>query len=127
MTLLMSLVVGVLFGGATYFVLRRSIVKVLLGLMLYGHAVGLLIFTAGGLQRGAPPIEEDAADEVVSLLRGGTTMAADPMPQAFVILATMTGLVFLVAVLALVARAYQVVGSEDIDDLTPSESQDRAP
>jgi multicomponent Na+:H+ antiporter subunit C len=128
MTLLMSLVVGVLFAGATYFLLRRSVVKVLLGMVLLSHAVGLLIFTAGGLHRGAPPIDaDDAADTTSLLLRGGATMPADPLPQAMGILTALAGLVFLVVVLALVARAYQAVGSEDMDDLTPHESRDGAP
>jgi multicomponent Na+:H+ antiporter subunit C len=128
MTLLMSLVVGVLFAGATYFLLRRSVIKVLLGVVLLSHAVGLLIFTMGGLHRGAPPIDEEAADTTTSLLlRGGSTTPADPLPQAMVILTAVAGLAFLVAVLALVARAYQTVGSEDMDDLTPPERPDGAP
>jgi multisubunit Na+/H+ antiporter MnhC subunit len=44
-----------------------------------------------------------------------------------VILTAVAGLAFLVAVLALVARAYQTVGSEDMDDLTPQEHPDSAP
>jgi multicomponent Na+:H+ antiporter subunit C len=127
MTLLMSLVVGVLFAGATYFLLRRSVIKVLLGVVLLSHAVGLLIFTMGGLHRGAPPIDEEAADTTSLLLRGGSTTPADPLPQAMVILTAVVGLAFLVAVLALVARAYQTVGSEDMDDLTPTERPDGAP
>jgi multicomponent Na+:H+ antiporter subunit C len=126
MTLLMSLVVGVLFAGATYFLLRRSVIKVLLGVVLLSHAVGLLIFTAGRLHRGAPPIDEDAAETTSLLLRGGATTPADPLPQAMVILTVLIGLAFLITTLALVARAYHAVGSEDMDDLTPQESQDGA-
>lgn len=127
MTLLMSIVVGVLFASATYFLLRRSVIKVLLGVVLLGHAVGLLIFTAGGLHRGAPPIDDDTVDTTSLLLRGGATMPADPIPQAVVILTIVIGLAFLLAVLVLVVRAAQVVESEDMDDLTPAERRDDAP
>ena len=56
MTSLMALVVGVLYAAAIYMMLRRSIVKLVIGLVLLSNAANLLIFTAAGLHRDAPPL-----------------------------------------------------------------------
>ncbi len=47
MTLLLAIVIGVLFTVGLYMMMRRSLTKVLIGLMLLGQAINLLIFTAG--------------------------------------------------------------------------------
>lgn len=61
MTSLMALVVGVLYAAAIYMMLRRSIVKLVIGLVLLSNAANLLIFTAAGLRRDAPPLVPDDA------------------------------------------------------------------
>jgi multicomponent Na+:H+ antiporter subunit C len=45
-------VIGVLYASAVYLLLRRSLVKLLIGLALLSHATNLLIFTAAGLSHG---------------------------------------------------------------------------
>ena len=56
MFFLLSIVVGGLFATGLYLMLRRSIVKLIFGLVLLSHAANLLIFTAGGLVRARPPL-----------------------------------------------------------------------
>ena len=56
MQILLSIVVGALFAMALYMMLRRDVVKILIGLILLGHAANLLIFTAGRVTGGLPPI-----------------------------------------------------------------------
>ncbi|RMD72934.1 MAG: cation:proton antiporter, partial [Chloroflexi bacterium] len=57
MIILLAIAIGSLFGGATYLMLRRSVVKLILGLIMLSHGVNLLIFTMGdGVRRGAPPL-----------------------------------------------------------------------
>ena len=51
MELILALVVGVLYASGLYLMMRRSIVKLILGLAILSHAANLLIFTAGGLVR----------------------------------------------------------------------------
>src|SRR5690606_8210451 len=55
MILILALVVGVLFTGGTYLLLQRTLTRTILGLVLYGHAVNVLLLLAGG-RAGAPPI-----------------------------------------------------------------------
>ena len=56
MAILLTIVIGVLYAASVYLMMRRSIVKLVLGLALLSHAANLLILTAGGLKRAASPI-----------------------------------------------------------------------
>ncbi len=47
MELLLILVLGLLYAGGVYLILRRSLVKLLLGIMLLGSATNILIFVLG--------------------------------------------------------------------------------
>ncbi|MFO7641107.1 MAG: NADH-quinone oxidoreductase subunit K, partial [Candidatus Competibacteraceae bacterium] len=56
MDTIMALVVGALYATALYMMLRRSIIKLVIGLILLSNGANLLIFTAAGLTTGAPPL-----------------------------------------------------------------------
>ncbi|WP_409328597.1 sodium:proton antiporter [Trujillonella humicola] len=72
-----ALAVAVLAAGGTYLLFQRGLVRVVLGLVLLGHAANLLLVAAGGMGlREAPLVGEvDPA------------AAADPLPQAFALTA----------------------------------------
>ncbi|MFW6097551.1 MAG: Na+/H+ antiporter subunit C [Chloroflexota bacterium] len=113
MEAILAIAIGVLFASGTYLILRRSITKLLLGLMLLAHGANLLLFTLSGLRRGAPPIiglEEEAA------------LAADPVPQALILTAIVIGFSLNAFTLVLAYRADQVVGTDDLQEM---ESTDR--
>ena len=57
----LALVVGVLYATGVYMMLRRSVVKLLIGIALLSHAANLLVFSAAGVVRGRPPIVDGAA------------------------------------------------------------------
>jgi len=110
MELLLALVVGVLYAGAIYMLLRRSIVKLIIGLALLGHASNLLIFTVGKVTRAAPPV----------ILHGAESLAepyADPLPQAFILTAIVIGFGVQAFATVLVKRAHQTVGTDDFDQM----------
>lgn len=48
MELLMAIVIGVLFAGGTYLLLRPNLIRVVMGLSLYSNAANLLMITCGG-------------------------------------------------------------------------------
>ena len=80
--LMLATVVGVLFATGTFLILRRSPIKLILGLGLLSHGVNLLLFGTGGLSRGAPPIfldKKNFVNEFASM--------ADPLPQALILTA----------------------------------------
>jgi len=117
MELTLALVVGGLFAAGLYSILRRSIVRIAIGLVLIGHAANLLIFTAARLTRYQPPIIASDAEAVVQ-------PAADPLPQAMILTAIVISFAVLVFALVLIHRVYQVVGSDDLDELTTTDRPD---
>ncbi len=116
MTVLMAIVAGILFASAIYLMLRRSVLKLALGLSLLANAANLVIFVAAGLTRGEPP-----------LIQEGSTMpppgAADPLPQAMVLTAIVIGFSVLAFTLTLMHRVYEEGGSDDVDDLSEADVQ----
>jgi multicomponent Na+:H+ antiporter subunit C len=116
MTVLMALVIGVLFGAAIYLMLRRSVLKLALGLSLLANAANLVIFVAAGLTRGEPPLVPEGAT-------APPPGAADPLPQAMVLTAIVIGFSVLAFTLTLMHRVYQEGGSDDVDDLSEADIQ----
>ncbi len=114
MTTLLAFVIGGLYAAGLYLMLRRSIVKLIIGLALVGHAVNLLIFTVGGLTRAQPPlIAEDAVEPAAPF--------ADPLPQALILTAIVISFGVLAFTLVLVHRTYQITRSDDLDQLRTTE------
>jgi multicomponent Na+:H+ antiporter subunit C len=110
LTVLLSVVVGALYAGGLYMMTRRSLVKLIIGLALLSHAANLLIFTAGGLTRGKPPL----------IPEGGQldfTAVADPLPQALILTAIVISFGVLAFALALLHRTFGSVGADDVDQI----------
>jgi multicomponent Na+:H+ antiporter subunit C len=114
MVLVLSLVIGLLFAGAAYLMLRRSVVKLILGLTLLSHGTNLLIFVMGdGVQRGVPAF--------IGYDGEMPAMWADPLPQALILTAIVISFGFTAFILALAYRANQTVRSDDLDDMTSTD------
>ena len=114
METVLAIVVGGLYAISFYLMLRRSMVKLILGLMLFAQAVNLLIFTASGLTRGQPPI----------IAPGATTLPpvyADPLPQALILTAIVISFGVLAFSLALTRRAHAGLQTDDLDQLQEGE------
>ncbi len=110
MELPLALTVGGLYAGAVYMMLRRSIAKLIIGLVLLSHATHLLIFTVGRTVRAAPPlIGEDAG--------ASTALFADPLPQALILTAIVISFGVQAFALVLVKRLYQTQGTGDPDQM----------
>jgi multicomponent Na+:H+ antiporter subunit C len=107
---LLAIVVGSLYAAGIYMMLRRSLFKLILGLVLLSHGANLLIFTVGGPTRGRPPIVPHEATVPA-------VPSADPLPQALILTSIVIGFAVLAFSLALFHRGYQTFGSDDPDDL----------
>ncbi len=114
MTPLMALLVGVLYAAGIYMLLRRSIVKLILGLVLLSHAAHLLIFTAGGLEWRRAPFIPPGAERL-------TGVVADPLPQALILTAIVISFGVTAFALVLVYRAHQAASTDDWDEMRSSE------
>jgi len=112
---LMAFVVGALFACSIYMIMRRSIVKLVIGLILLSNAANLLIFTVSGMTRGLPPLIPAGME----LPPGGW---ADPLPQALILTAIVIGFGVLAFAVVLIHRAYEVVGEDDLDKMRSTDT-----
>ncbi len=112
---LLAIIIGVLFAAATYMLLRRSLVKIIIGLALLGHAANLLLFTTGKIQRGAAPIITADTSQLV------TGTFADPVPQALILTAIVIGFGAQAFAIVLIKRVYQMIGTDDLDKMNTTE------
>lgn len=115
MTVLLSIVTGVLFGTGLYMMLRRSLTKLLLGLLLLANAANLLIFVASNPVKGHSPLIADGAEVL-------ERSAADPLPQALILTAIVIGFGVLAFAVILFSRVYLNTESDDSEQLTQTDS-----
>ncbi len=115
MNTLIAITVGVLAAASIYSLLRCSMMKLIVGIVLLGHAVNLLIFSAGGLRDSTPPIIAENQE----VLR---PPHADPLPQALVLTAIVISFGLIAFCITLVQRTYDIVGDDDINALARSDS-----
>lgn len=112
---LMAVAVGLLYATAIFMMLRRSIVKLVIGLILLSNAANLLIFTTAGMTRGAPPLIPEG-------MVGPLGAVADPLPQAVVLTAIVIAFGVLAFSVVLVRRAYEIVKAEDMDKMKDTDT-----
>lgn len=111
---LLAVVIGALYAAGLYMMLRRSLVKLIIGMALLAHAVNLLIFTSIGLTRGRAPLVPEGAT-------APAPGVADPLAQALVLTAIVISFGLLVFTVVLLYRANRAVGSADLDALRSTE------
>lgn len=114
MNTLLAICVGILYSTAIYLILRRSIVKLVIGLVLLSNASNLLIFTASGLTREAPPLIPEGAPP--------PEVMADPLAQALILTAIVIGFGVLAFAVVLIRRAYEVVKADDMDQMKDTDT-----
>jgi multicomponent Na+:H+ antiporter subunit C len=108
--LLYAILASSLFAAGIYSILRRNIVKLIIGILLLSQSANLFIFLAGGLTKGAPPLINE----------GETTLTqpyADPLPQALILTALVISFGLLAFYLVLLKRVYQSVNTDDLDEM----------
>jgi multicomponent Na+:H+ antiporter subunit C len=116
METLLAIVIGILYAAAVYLLLRRSIVKLILGIMFFFHATNLTIFAAGGLHKGQPQFANDG-------INSGPVNPTDPLPQALILTAIVIGFGITAYYVVLMYRFYQETGTEDMDELKEGENK----
>jgi multicomponent Na+:H+ antiporter subunit C len=117
MEAVVSVLVAWFFGVGIYLILSRHVIRIVLGIALFGNAVNLLIFTSGRISRDGVPIIPAGLD----LLPGP---ASNPLPQALILTAIVISFSFFAFVLVLAYRAYQEIGVDDTMDMRISEPRD---
>lgn len=110
----MSFLVGILFSIGVYLILTKSLLRVILGTSIIGHAVNLLILTMGGLKKGGPPLLG-----IKNLSRSFT----DPLPQALLLTAIVINFAITALFIVLSYRAHVALGADDTEQLRGNENE----
>ena len=128
MTLLLPITIAVLFGCGAYLMLRRNILKLVLGLSLISHATNIILISGGWLGPGtAPFITEEqahppepghaaAAAPQEAGPHPATPPPVDPLPQALILTAIVISFASTALLLVLAYRAYIAFGSVNLAD-----------
>ncbi|MEM0905929.1 MAG: Na+/H+ antiporter subunit C [Pseudomonadota bacterium] len=112
MEIILAVVVGIFFAGGIYLMLSARLVRILLGVAIFGNAVNLLIFTGGRLVEAAPPVIGRAE---------GAAQVANPLPQALILTAIVISFSIFAFLLVLAFRAYQSLDTDDVDEMRLAE------
>jgi len=113
MEIIMAFVIGILFMSATYLMLSKSLLRIIVGTGLLSHGAHLLILTMGGLKRGTVP-----------LLGENASSYTDPIPQALILTAIVISFGVTAFFLVLAYRAYQEIGTDNIERMRGNEGND---
>ena len=114
MEFLLAIIIGLLYASGIYMMLRRSLVKLIIGLILLGNGANMLIFLLGRIVKGEPPIIEGTA----KVLSG---IYADPVPQALILTAIVISFGLQAFAIILIKRAYKVTGTDDLDEMNATD------
>lgn len=98
--------VGILVSVATYLLLSKNMIRVVLGTTILSHAIHLLLMTMGGLKVGSVPILGDQVDTYT-----------DALPQALILTAIVISFAVTAFFLVLVYRTYQSTGIDNLYEL----------
>ncbi|OXS79412.1 Na(+)/H(+) antiporter subunit C [Domibacillus enclensis] len=112
METIIILLVGVLVSVATYLLLSKNVIRVVLGTALLSHAVHLLLLTMGGLKRGSVPILGDQPETYT-----------DALPQALILTAIVISFAVTAFFLVLVFRTYQQTNTDNLHELKGADNE----
>ncbi|HRE46677.1 MAG TPA: NADH-quinone oxidoreductase subunit K [Aggregatilineales bacterium] len=111
MLLIFALTVGALMATGLYIMLRRSFVRLVVGLSLLTYGANLFLFSMGDLSKRGLPIVDMGSPETM----------ADPLPSALILTAIVISFGVMAFTLTLAYRASQVARGDDLDALVDRE------
>ena len=107
MEILLPFLAAILVGCGVFLILSRALIRVILGLSMVAYGVNLSILLAGaGTRFATPPLINLEGPYV------------DPLPQALILTAIVIGFGTTALLLVLALRAYQVTGTDHVQELT---------
>jgi multicomponent Na+:H+ antiporter subunit C len=113
MEIILAILVGVLYTAGVYMLLRRSILKFIIGIIFMSNATNLLVFLSAGVVSGNPAF--------IGGLENHAGEMADPLPQAMVLTAVVIGLGIITFSLALKYKLFSLTSTDDLDELKPAD------
>lgn len=116
MEYILAVLVGMFIALGIYLLLSRSVIRMLIGMTIFGNGVNLLIFTAGRVTRELAPIIPPGLDAPDGPI-------ANPLPQALILTAIVIGFSMFSFLLVLAFRAYQSVDADNTDNMRLAEPE----
>lgn len=113
MSWMLAIAIGAVLAAGVFLVLSRSVLRVVIGVSLIGSAANLMLFSAGRVGVGSPPVIEQGLEALI----GGT----NPLPQALVLTAIVIGFALTCFSLVLALTVKQKTGEGDTDALRDAE------
>lgn len=107
MELLLPALSALLVAGGLFLLLSRALIRVIVGLSFMSYGVNLGILVAGG-----------GTEQLMPPLLNFDGPYADPLPQALILTAIVIGFGTTALLLVLAVRAYQVTGTDHVQELT---------
>ena len=109
MEFVMAIVVGSMFAGGTYMILRPSLIRIVLGFGLYSNATNLLLIACGGF----------SPDWHAPFVREAGTQLMDPLPPDIILTAIVISFAVGALFLTICYRVYLDHGTDDPEKLPP--------
>ena len=108
MELLTALAVGALFGIAIFQILRRNMIRSVIGLTLLGAAINLFLLSTGAYQG------------IVAAYAEATGQRSDALPQALILTAiviSMGGISLVLSMIYVLSARYRTSDVDEVDKL----------
>lgn len=116
MEVLFPLLAALLVGAGVFLLLSRALIRLIVGISLISYGVNLSILIAGaGVEQGSPPLLAIAGPY------------NDPLPQALILTAIVIGFGTTALLLVLATRAYEVTGTDHVQELVERPDPVRPP
>ena len=116
MDYVLAALVGLFVAIGIYLLLSRSVIRMLIGMTIFGNGVNLLIFTAGRVTQAIAPIVPEGLDAPEGPI-------ANPLPQALILTAIVIGFSMFAFLLVLAFRAYQSLDADNTDTMRLAEPE----
>lgn len=114
MEFILAIIIGLFYASGVYLMMRRSLVKLIIGLIMIGNGANLLIFLLGRIVKGSPPIipgHSKILEEIV----------ADPVPQALILTAIVISFGLQSFAIVLIRKAYKAIKTDDLDQMNSTD------
>ncbi|MBK6327649.1 MAG: NADH-quinone oxidoreductase subunit K [Chloroflexi bacterium] len=108
MELVTAVAVGFLFAIGVFQMLRRNVIRSVIGLMILANAVNLFLLSTG------------AYDGLAAAYTTATDMRSDALPQALILTAvviSLGGTAFVLAMLYIISSRYQTADMDEVNGL----------
>ena len=116
MEIILAILIGVLYASGIYMILRRSLVKLIIGIILLGNGANLLIFLLGRITEGRAPIIGENMNVLLEAY-------ADPVPQALILTAIVISFGLQSFAIVLIKRAYKEVKTDDLNEMNATDEE----